>query len=673
MNRKQRRANAKKTPTRHSRLATSEVDQALIRAQEHHDAGRLREAESLYGKILARHPNHVFAIHSLGLIAAETGNLGPARDLITTALDIEPDWPEAHNNLGNVQRALGDLDAAVESYRRTLAINPDLAGAHNNLGSVQRDSGDLQAAAKSFRRALQLTPDYAEAHNNLGIVHRNLGDLDAARECCRRALACQPHFAEAHNTLGNVLRDLGDLDAALESYGRALALKPRFAEAHNNLGIVHRDLGDLDAAIESHRRAVDLRPDYAEAYNNLGNALNDIGRLDEAERSYRRAVELKPDYAEAHNNLGNVFASVGRLDEAERYYRRAVELKPNYAEAYRNLISIRKIEERESVIRSVEKLHGEPGASPEDRMHFAFGLGKAYDDLGHYAEAFACLSEANRLKRQSFVYDVAWDARLFRRIREVFQETLFERHAKAGRRDDTPIFIIGMIRSGTTLVEQILASHRAVFGAGELHDLSTVADSAVRERGLRFPDGLEDLDDAAFNRLADDYLRRLRVRGGRARHVTDKMPSNFCHVGLIRLILPSARIIHVRRNPLDTCLSVFANYFVHDHPYAYDLTELGAYYRHYEALMEHWRHVLPGAMLELSYEALIEQPEAEIRRLLDSCELPFDPACLNFHETKRPVQTASVSQVRQPLYRKSLERWRNYEAQLKPLQSALSA
>ena len=672
MNRKQRRADAKKTPTRHSRPADSEVDQALFRAQEHHDAGRLREAESLYGKILARHPNHVFAIHSLGLIAAETGNLGPARDLITTALDIEPDWPEAHNNLGNVQRALGDLDAAIESYRRALAINPDLAGAHNNLGSVQRDSGDLQAAAKSFRRALQHTPDYAEAHNNLGIVHRNLGDLDAARKCCRRALACQPHFAEAHNTLGNVLRDLGDLDAALESYGRALALKPRFAEAHNNLGILHRDLGDLDAAIERYRRAVDLRPDYAEAYNNLGNALNEIGRLDEAERSYRRAVELNPDYAEAHNNMGNVFASIGRLDEAERYYRRAVELKPNYAEAYRNLISIRKIEERDSVIRSMEKLHGEPGASPEDRMHFAFGLGKAYDDLGRYADAFAYLSEANRLKRQSFVYDVARDARLFRRIREVFQETLFERHAKAGRRDDTPIFIIGIIRSGTTLVEQILASHRAVFGAGELHDLSTVADSAVRERGLRFPDGLEDLDDAAFNRLADDYLRRLRVRGGRARHVTDKMPSNFCHVGFIRLILPSARIIHVRRNPLDTCLSVFANYFVHDHPYAYDLTELGAYYRHYEALMEHWRHVLPGAMLELSYEALIEQPEAEIRRLLDSCDLPFDPACLNFHETKRPVQTASVSQVRQPLYRKSLERWRNYEARLKPLQSALS-
>ena len=186
-----------------------------------------------------------------------------------------------------------------------------------------------------------------------------------------------------------------------------------------------------------------------------------------------------------------------------------------------------------------------------------------------------------------------------------------------------PIFIIGMIRSGTTLVEQILASHSAVFGAGELHDLSTVADSAVREMGLRFPDGLEDLDDAAFNRLADDYLRRLRVRGGLARHVTDKMPSNFCHVGFIRLILPSARIIHIRRNPLDTCLSVFANYFVHDHPYAYDLTELGAYYRHYEALMEHWRHVLPGAMLELSYEALIEQPEAEIRRLLRLLRTPI--------------------------------------------------
>ncbi|MDP7668791.1 MAG: sulfotransferase [Rhodospirillales bacterium] len=180
------------------------------------------------------------------------------------------------------------------------------------------------------------------------------------------------------------------------------------------------------------------------------------------------------------------------------------------------------------------------------------------------------------------------------------------------------------------------------------------------------------MDDAAFSRLADDYLGRLRIRGGRARHVTDKMPSNFGHVGLIRLILLSARIIHVRRNPLDACLSVFANYFNHDYPYAYDLVELGAYYRLYEALMEHWRQVVPGAMLELSYEALIEQPEAEIRRLLDNCNLPFDPACLSFHETKRPVQTSSVSQVRQPLYRKSVERWRNYEAQLKPLGSASS-
>ena len=672
MNRKLRRTEAKRKPTQHSRLATSEPDQTLFRAQEHLDAGRLAEAENLLRGILARHPKHVSAIHSLGLIAAQTGNLGPAQELITAALDINPDWPEAHNNMGNVHLALGDLDAAQQSYRRAVALNPDLAGAHNNLGTVQRDLGDLQAAGESYRRALQLTPDYAEAHNNLGIVHRNLGDLDAARECCRRALACQPRFAEAHNNFGNVQRDLGDLDAAIESYGRALALSPRFAEAHNNLGNVQRDLGDLDAAIESYRRAVELRPHYAEAYNNLGNALNEIGRLEGAERNYRRAVELKPDFAEAYNNLGNVLASVGRLDDAEQHYRRAVDLKPDYAEAYRNLFSIRKIEERDSVIQSVENLYRDPSASPEGRMHFAFALGKAYDDLGRYADAFAYLTEANRLKRQGYAYDVAWDANHFRRIREVFHESLFERHAKAGRHDNTPIFIIGMIRSGTTLVEQILASHPEVFGAGELHDLSTVADSAVRERRLRFPEGIAEHDDAAFKRLADDYLRRLRARGGGARRITDKMPSNFCHVGLIRLILPSAPIIHVRRDPLDTCLSIFANYFVHDHPYAYDLKELGAYYRIYDELMEHWRHVIPDGVLELSYKTLIERPEAEIRRLLDYCDLPFDPACLSFHKTKRAVQTASVSQVRQPLYRKSLERWRHYEAQLKPLRSALS-
>ena len=320
----------------------------------------------------------------------------------------------------------------------------------------------------------------------------------------------------------------------------------------------------------------------------------------------------------------------------------------------------------------MEDLYGRPGLGDDHKMHLAFGLGKAYEDLEQYGKAFEFFLEGNRLKRKTFSYDVSREEGKLCRLREAFRATFVRGLGAAGNRSKVPIFVLGMPRSGTSLVKQILSSHADVFGAGEL---TLVEDTCAGHEGAGdkpWPERVCDFKDEDFHRCGSEYLSALRKQSPPARHIIDMMPGNFERTGFIRLMLPSARIIHVRRHPLDTCFSIFANYFAAHHPYAYDLRELGTYYRsYYEASMAHWRRVLPNAMFELSYEDLVASPEAEIRRLLDHCGLPFDAACLDFHKTKRAVQTNSAIQVRQPIYDSSVGRWRHFEEELEPLRIAL--
>jgi len=664
MNRKQRRAAAKLDTTR----ASATVDALLAAGLDHHRAGRLAEAERHYRQILAADDRHADSLHLLGVIARQLGRHETAVALISQAISLRSDVAVYHNNLGNALRDHGRLEEAMRSFRRALTIGPNLPDAHNNLGNALRDSGKLDEAVASYRHALTLRPDYAEAHNNLGIALAGQGKLEDAVAAYQCALAIKPDSAKTYNNLGNALRDLGRFEEAVASYRRALAIKPDYAEAHNNLGTALAELGKLDDAAASYRRALALKPNFPEAHNNLGIALRNLGQPAEAALCYQRALALNSDYAEAHNNLGIAFRHLGKLDEARRASARAIELAPGTARYYFNLIDVTRVAAGDRHLAALEALAHDKPLPPKDQTRLHFALAKAYSDRNEPERAFRHLLEGNALKRRETNYDEAAQLGQFNRIREVFTPELMRGKRDQGDPSAVPIFIVGMPRSGSTLVEQILASHPAVFGAGELMDFARLVARFGGPGGVLYPEIVPALSDEQLRQLGTGYRKAIGAAAPRAKRITDKMPVNFLYAGLIHLALPNARIIHTRRDPLDTCFSCFFNLFGGDQPYAYDLRELARFYRAYEALMAHWRRVLPeGAMLDVQYEDVVADLEGQARRLISSCGLEWDDACLDFHKTERPVATVSTTQVRQPIYSSSIGRWRPFEKLLQPL------
>jgi tetratricopeptide (TPR) repeat protein len=475
------------------------------------------------------------------------------------------------------------------------------------------------------------------------VRHHQAGRIDEAVAHYERALALKPDHAEAHNNLGVALAALGRMDGAVAHYERALVLKPDYAEAHNNLGITLAALGRIDSAVAHYERALILKPDYADARNNLGNALVAEGNLDGAMAHYRRVLAISPNHAEAHNNLGHIFKTQGRFDDAMAHYGRAIANRPAYAEAHFNRAEIKTFRQGDPDLAALEAL-AERNGLPASKMPFIhFALAKALEDSRDYSRAFEHLRKGNELKRRQIHYDEAAIVQLFQRISDVFNVSLFDRLQGEGDPSLVPIFVLGMPRSGSTLIEQILASHPQIHGAGELKDLEKAISTVLAgcDPPIRYPECVPGLDGATLRRMGQSYLARLPVPG------------------------PNAKIIHTIRHPIDTCVSCYSKLFASGQYFSYDLAELGRYYRSYSELMAHWRSVLPpGSILDVTYEDVVNDLEAEARRLIDYCGLPWDDRCLSFHRTSRQVKTASAVQVRTPLFRNSLERWRKYEADL---------
>jgi tetratricopeptide (TPR) repeat protein len=389
---------------------------------------------------------------------------------------------------------------------------------------------------------------------------------------------------------------------------------------------------------------------------------------------FRRAITLKPDFADAHNNIGNLQKELGEIAAARTAYERAIALDPNEVAYYVNFVDAKKFVASDAHLSSMEAIAATRTLSETARYRLNFSLAKAYDDLGRFDEAFACMREANAIKRKRIAYDEGQTCGLFDRIRSAFDRPMIAAKSGRGCQSPLPVFVMGMPRSGTTLIEQILASHPAVHGAGELSDFDQLAHEIRRDDGgtFRHPEDTGLMATHQLQALGDAYVARLRRRAPAAKRVTDKMPANFLYAGLIHLALPEARIIHVVRDPRDTCLSCYSKLFTAEQNFAYDLGELGRYYGKYAELMAHWRDVLPeGRILEVRYEDVIADLEVSARRIIEHCGLDWHPDCMAFHETRRPVRTASASQVRRPIYRTSEGRWRAYQDHLGPLLTAL--
>jgi tetratricopeptide (TPR) repeat protein len=645
-----------------------------------HELKHFDEALASYDRTLARQPNHAGAFYNRGVTLHELKRFDEALASYDRALALQPDHAEALFNRGNALGELKRFDEALASYDRTLALQPDHAKALCNRGATLHELKRFDDALASYDRALALQPKHAEVLCNRGATLHELKRFGEALASYDRALALRPDHAGALYNRGNTLRQLKRLDEALASYDRALALQPDQAEALCNRGNTLHELKRFDEALASYDRALALQPDYAGALYNRGNTLHERGDLHAALAQYRRALSLKPELPNVYNSVGSVLEELGQLQEAQSAYREALRLDPNSTAAYVNLAAAKTFKPGDAHLAAMEALAAKTeGLSKTDRMRLDFALGKAYADLNDHSRSFQHLRDGNAAKRASISYDETAALGRFDRIEAVFTPELIAAKSGGGDPSALPIFVLGMPRSGTTLVEQIIASHPAVHGAGELQLLNDVVHTVRGADGksVPYPELTASLDRAALHQIGARYaamLRELAANHGApsAECITNKMPSNYYFAGLIHLALPNAKIIHTVRDPLDTCVSCFSKLFTAEQSYTYDLGELGRYYRRYERLMTHWRRVLPvGRILDVRYEDVVGDLEKQARRIIAYCGLPWDTRCLSFHETDRPVRTASATQVRQPIYKSAIGRWRDYEKHIAPLLNGL--
>lgn len=648
-------------------------------AEAHHNLGtalaalgRHREACARYERALAINPAMAEAQYNFGNSLAALNRRQDAIRCYEAAVALRPDYVSALMNLGISLASLARNEDAAARFARVLEIDPGYPEAHNNLGAVLQALGRNAEAIAHYETALGIRADYAEARFNLGNALAAVGRGEDAVAQYEAALAIRPTYAEAHYNRGNALKRLGrDADAAA-AYEATIALKPDYMEAYNNLGNALLDLRRYDEAVARFEQALALRPDSAEAHNNLGTTLQALGKHDEALQRFGMALTLRPHYADAYTNRGNTLMEMGRLDEARRAFETAVELDPRRPKFYRNLIDSKRFAAGDPHLAAMQEMAKDLGAlEPEARIDLHFALGKALSDVGDYGASFRHLIDGNALMRRRVAYNEATVLEFLKSLAMVFTGEMIAARQGRGNPSPLPVFIVGMPRSGTTLIEQILASHPKVFGGGELSAFSDLmATFTDIDAALAGSDTAA--AEAALREVGTRYVDQIRALAPDALRITDKMPANFRLAGLIHLALPNARIIHARRNPIDTCISCFGRAFTGDQPFTYDLAELGRYYRAYDALMAHWRRVLPeSTFLDVSYEDVVDDLEGQARRIVAHCGLEWDESCLQFHRTERLVRTASATQVRQPIYKTSIGRWRAYGDLLRPLLTAL--
>ena len=516
-------------------------------------------------------------------------------------------------------------------------------------GLSKQGAGDVAAARVLYDQARMLKPEEAEGHFLTGLTAMEMEDYAAAVALMAAAIKINPTGKGYHHNLGRAFFKADKHDRAMICFQQARSLEPDNAQVHCDIGVIFQKQGQPARAVEHFLRALELEPGHASSLSGLGYVLRDLQQFDDTVACLREAIAKNPGNSSFKMNLAEIYKEMGRLEESRDIYLEIMAAEPEEVLAYRGWAAVEKKPEQGPVVETMERLFGRSDLTDSRRIQLAFALADVFHKLKDYKKAFGYLDQGNALQRGKLSYQADAEFRTTGRLSAVFDEAFFEKHQGMGSEDETPIFIIGMPRSGTSLVEQILASHPDVYGAGELEDLRRIC-TLGNQAG--FPETLADLGADKLEIMAGEYLARLRSFDPDVKHISDKMPHNFVFVGMIRAMFPKATVIHCRRDPMDTCLSIYRKLFTGIHPYAYDLTELGQHYREYERLMDHWHMVLPGFVHDVRYEEVVADTEQQIRRILDLCGLDFHPDCLNFHETKRAVMTASNAQVRKPIYKK---------------------
>ena len=657
---------------------------------------------------LQHRPEDASTTHQLAVLAWQEGRCVAAIKLLEHAIALDESNAVYCSNLAEMYRQSGRPTLAIDWGERAVALSPDRAISHANLGIAYFNTDNHDAAEACQHRALALAPGLVIALNNLGSIARAQGKPNEAADLYRQALAAQPDHPESLSNLAAVLLEQGKAQEG-ERYAEAVyKLTPTSPEALCNLGLIRLQQERIEeaehlllAALEikegytesllglagvrreqqryCEARAIlepllERQPDSVEAWCQLGLLELRQANTDASERAFQQALQLRPNTLAALCGLSDLRIETGQLEEAGQFLEQALTIDPDNLGARLQLIQARKVAGGVFDLDALETQASSGQISDTQKVALHYALGKAYDDLQEWNAAFPHFLAGARLKRKHLTYDAEAENAKIDRLIELTTPTFLAQLRMVKTSDPLPVFVLGMPRSGTTLTEQILASHPNVHGAGELKELAQVLfhDPDSLAGTAHFPNGLGRLTPEHLEICGQRYLERLRTLAPSAQRITDKMPGNYMLLGLIPLMLPGARIIHVKRNPMDTCVSCFTRLFLNQQEATYDLRELGQHYANYARLMDHWRQVLPvNSFLEVQYEDIVADMECQARRLIDWVGLPWSPECLNFHETERSVRTASVLQVRQPIYGSSVARWRHYERFLDPLRQGL--
>ena len=598
------------------------TERLLARAKKLFSKGNFVEAESTYLEVLKLAPNNKDAKNAIFAIKNKANLVPIPQSELQSAVSLV--------NNGKIQEALQIVEPLIDKY-------PNESILFNIRGVCSKAKNKFHDAIDDFNHAISIKPDYAEAYYNLGVT----------------------------------LREIGDLDKAIGSYRQALKYNNHYPKAHNNLGQIYLVMGDLDSAIDHLEWAVALHPEFSDALNNLGSAYIGLNKVHDAIQSYKKAVALNSNFSIAFNNLGIAYQRIGELNLATENFESAISLNPNYIKAHSNLCGLKTYKSEDSQFLQMEHLLRKKEISSQDQIFLNFALAKANEDLKKYDKSIKLIHEGNRLRKNLLNYSIDESENHNEIIKRLFTEKSVKKEIKISYKTSEirPIFILGMPRSGTSLIEQIISSHPSVYGAGELRNLTNILIPIIKECTDK---DKYNISENEFIKVRERYFKSLTEINASEKIITDKWPLNFRHIGFILSALPEAKIVHVKRDARAICWSIYKHYFSGEgNGWAYNLDDLSKFYTLYVQLMDYWHKIYPNKIYDISYEELTTNQEKETRELLKYCNLDWDKNCLNFHQNMRDVNTASAVQVRKKMYQGSSDAWKKYEEFLKPLVTSL--
>ena len=650
----------------------SALKASFERALEFLTAGDAVMAEKICRRTIKEVSNSDPNIQVLLCVALiRQGRSGSAVKRLKHILRSFPDFPPAVEELGNALLAQNKPDQAIDAFQQALKINPENAAVMIKLGKIYSKLGRKDEANEMYQSAVALEPTKERVATAAQAFAR--GQPEEAEKICRQVLREHPNEVDAMRLLASIANKLEQRDDAIILLERAVELKPKFAGAWADLAETYTESEKFGEALDAVQRVIKLQPNMPFGHMIRGSILGKKDDHEGAINAFKEALEIEPEHIGSNMGLGNTLKTIGRYDEAVKSYKKCIEAQPLFSEAYWSLANLKTYSFDDDEIKNMEKHVQSQDLTPASKAFFHIAIANAKEKQMKYGEAWYHFHTGNELRRTSEIYDSVTTQVTHDALIETFDEEFVNSTKGSGCQSDAPIFILGLPRSGSTLIEQILASHSRVEGTRELPDISLLGRRLTKSKppGVKYPDAVKHMTDEEKIEYGESYLETSkRYRTDKPRFI-DKMPNNFAHIGFIKTILPNAKIINAKRHPLDSCVSSFKQLFYKGQSWSYDLFEIGEYYLEYERMMDHWHSLYPGEIYDIQYENIVNNQEDESRALIQYCGLDWEDSCLRFYENKRSVNTASSEQVRQPIYKGAMYAWKNYESEIGALKDIL--